>query len=300
MTIEKIVLDIYEGENSMKLTKMLALMAIFSVMTANAADATATAETTATTTTSTSSIKGLYNKIKESPFSMAYLNDTYSSFNIDGVKSYHYLYAHYKLTDKDRLSVIPTFTTDFISKNKVTGERPNNTRIHSTQLRYSRSSILNEKDHGISLSAQVRYYQYAKSNQKTGNDGYGRAIFSGGKTLGKLRLSLTSDNVVYNRNANSASMTHFNMVGLGAGYSLTDSFSVNTSLNWYKYNYNNTDNFHEFSLIGIYTDYSFKNGLSVGPYFEAEMTSAKDGRDGFSEEWVKNASVGATLYYSWF
>ncbi len=283
----------------MKLTKMLALMAIFSVMTANAADATATAETTATTTTSTSSIKSIYNKIKASPFSMAYLNDTYSSFNIDGVKSYHYLYAHYKVTAKDRLSVIPTFTTDYISKD-ANGDRPNMTRLHSTQLRYSRSSILNEKDHGVSLSAQVRYYHYSKNNQKSGSDGYGRAIFSAGKSLGKLRLSLTADNVVYNRNANNASMTHFNMIGLGAGYSITDSFSVNGSLNWYKYNYNNSDNFHEFSLIGIYTDYSFKNGLSVGPYFEAEMTAAKDGRDGFSNEWVKNSSVGATLYYSWF
>ena len=269
-------------------------------MTANAADTTA-ATTAATTTSSTSSLKSFYNKIKKSPFSMAYLNDSFSSFNIDGVKSYHYIYAHYKLTDKDRLSIVPAFTTDLISKDPVTKERPNNTRLHSTQLRYSRSSILNEKDHGISLSAQARYYQYAKSNQQTGNDGYGRLIFSAGKKVGTVRLSMTLDNVVYNKNSGSkGGMSHFNMIGTGAGYSFTDSFSVSTSLNWYKYNYANTERFHEFSLLGIYTEYSFKNGLSVGPYFEGEMTTAKDGRDGFSEEWIKNASVGATVYYSWF
>ncbi|PIK15786.1 hypothetical protein [Halobacteriovorax sp. JY17] len=285
----------------MKLTKMLALTAIFSVMTANAAETTAATTPAATTTTSsTSTLKKYYDKIKASPFSMAYLNDSFSSFNIDGVKSYHYIYAHYKLTDKDRLSIVPTFTTDLINKNPVSKDRANNTRIHSTQLRYTRSSILNEKDHGVNMSAQVRYYQYAKSNQKGGDDGYGRAIISLGKPLGKLSLSLTSDNVVYNKNSSGKGYSHFNMIGFGTRYSFTDSFSTSTSLNWYKYNYDNTDNFREFSLLGIYTDYSFKNGLSVGPYFEAIMTNAKDGRDGFTEEWVKNASVGATLYYSWF
>ncbi len=284
----------------MKLTKMLALTAIFSVMTANAADTTAATTAATTTTSSTSSLKKFYNKVKESPFSMAYLNDSFSSFNIDGVKTYHYLYAHYKLTDKDRLSIIPTFTSDFVSRNKVSHERSSNTRIHSTQLRYSRSSILNEKDHGVSLSAQARYYHYSKSNQQSGNDGYGRAILSAGKKFGKLGLSLTSDNVIYNRNARSAGMTHFNMIGFGTSYSLTDSFSASTSLNWYKYNYNNSESFEEFSLLGIYTEYSFSNGISVGPYLEAVATTSNDDRDGLKEEWIKNSSVGATLYYSWF
>ncbi|ATH08001.1 hypothetical protein BIY24_08560 [Halobacteriovorax marinus] len=284
----------------MKLTKMLAVMAIFSVMSTGAEETTAASATAATTTTSTSSIKKLYNKVKESPFSMAYLNDSFSSFNIDGVKTYHYLYAHYGLTSTDKISLVPTFTTDLISRNKVTRERANNTRLHSTQLRYTKSSILNEKDHGVSLYAQVRYYHYSKSNQESGSDGYGRAIISASRSFGKFRLSLTSDNVVYNRNANKASMTHFNMLGVGTSYSLTDSFSVSTATNWYKYNYNNTDSFKEFALLGLYTEYSFGNGLSVGPYFEAEMLTAQDGRDGFTEEWVKNGSVGATLYYSWF
>lgn len=283
----------------MKLTKMFALVAIFSVLTVNAEETTATTAKTATTT-STSSIKSLYNKIKKSPFSMAYLNDSFSSFNIDGVKSYHYLYAHYKLTNNDKLSIVPTFTTDLITKQGIDGERPNNTRLHSTQLRYTRTNILSEKDHGVSLYAQLRYYQYSKSNQQGGSDGYGRAIFGSGKSFGKFRLSVTSDNVVYNRNANKASMTHFNMLGVGTSYRITDSLSVSTATNWYKYNFNNTDNFKEFALLGLYTEYGFSNGLSVGPYFEAEMLTAKDGRDGFTEEWVKNGSVGATLYYSWF
>lgn len=285
----------------MNLSKVIALAAIMTFSSAHAAEAT-TATTAATqTTTSTSSLKNFYNTVKASPFSMAYLNDTYAKFNIDGVTSYHYLYNHWKLNAKQRVSIIPSFKSDLTSEYEGTTDRVNHTRYYNTQLRYSYSGLLNTKDHGVNLSAQARYYIQGSKNAKAfNNDGYGRVILSASRALGKNTLSLNTDSVVYNKNSSKASNTHYNKIGAGYTYSFTDSFAAAGTLNWYKFSANNSDDFTEYSYYSLALDYTTPFGLNISPYIEGHVTDAKDGRDGFTEDLIKKSYVGLSLYYSWF
>ncbi|WP_127716225.1 hypothetical protein [Halobacteriovorax sp. HLS] len=281
--------------------KLTALVALFAAITVSSVSAAETTVTTTTTNSSSSSLASFYNTVKESPFSMAYLNDTYSQYNIDGFTSYHYLYAHYKLNANNRLSVIPAFKTDFKKNFEGTSERVNHTSYHSTQLRYSLSNILTTEDHGVNLSAQARYYVYSKDNaEATGSDGYGRIILSASRSLGKNTLSLSTDSVVYNKNSSSAANTHYNKIGVGYGYQFNDIFSASTSMNWYKFDSNNSDAFTEYSYYSVGLDFATPIGLSISPYIEGVVTQAKDGRDGLASDIVRNSSVGVSFYYSWF
>jgi hypothetical protein len=281
----------------MKLTALVTLLAAMTVGAVNAAETT-TANTTSNK--SSSSLKNFYNKVKESPFSQAYLNDTYAQYNIDGITSYHYLYNHYKLNAKNKVSIIPSFKTDMRSEYD-NGEKVNHTRYNSTQLRYSYSGLLNQNDHGIGLSVQGRYYINGSTNaEATGSDGYGRLLLLGSRTFGKNTFSFNTDSVIYNKNSSSASNTHYNKIGAGYGYSFTDWLSASGSLNWYKFSANNTDAITEYSYYALSVDFSTPIGISITPYIEGTLTKAQDERDGLAEDFIRNSSVGLSLYYSWF
>jgi hypothetical protein len=280
--------------------KLTAFMALFVALTASSVNAAETTATTTTSNTSTGSLKSFYNKVKESPFSQAYLNDTYSEYNIDGVTSYHYLYNHWNFTKKHRVSVIPAFKTD-LKKKDANNDRVNNTRYHATQLRYAFSGILNQTDHGLNFSAQGRYYINSSYNaDRTGSDGYGRVILSASRSIGKNNLSLSTDSVVYNKNASKSSYTHYNKLGVGYGYRFTDTFGASSSMNWYRFDHNNSDSITEYSYYSLALDYTTSFGLNISPYMEGVVTQAQDGRSGLAKDVVKNSSVGLSLYISWF
>lgn len=280
--------------------KLTAILAFLVMMTANAATTTATTATTTSTNSSLSSLNSWYQKVKKSPFSQAYLNDTYGEYNIDGLMSYHYLYNHWKFDDHQRVSVIPTFKSDFKSKND-NNERASHTRYHATQLRYAYSKILNTKDHGLNFSAQGRYYMNGSYNaQRTGSDGYGRLILSGSRSLGKHNLSFSTDSVVYNKNSSKASNTHYNKIGLGYGYSITDSLGVISGMNWYRFDHNNAVSITEYSYYSLAIDYTTPFGLNISPYLEGVVSEAGDNRGGLAKDIVRNSSAGISFYYSWF
>ena len=281
----------------MKLTALMTLLAALTISTVTAAETT----TTTTSNSSSSSLKSFYSKVKESPFSMAYLNDTFSELHIDGITSYHYLYNHYKINKKNKISIIPSFKSDLASETPGTNEKTNHTRYNSTQLRYSYSGLLNQNDHGVGLSVQARYYINGSTNaESSGSDGYGRILLLGSRTFGKSTFSFNTDSVLYNKNSSSAANTHYNKVGLGYGYSITDSISASGGLNWYKFSANNSDDINEYSYYSLSLDFSTPIGISITPYLEGVVTQAQDDRSGLTSDIVRNSSVGLSLYYSWF
>ncbi|EQC44375.1 hypothetical protein [Bacteriovorax sp. Seq25_V] len=266
----------------------------------------ATAADTATTTspsTSTTTLSNLWNKIKESPVSVSWLNDTYiDSKGADGFTSDNYVYLNYKIDKYHKLTLKPMFRTSHDKTQKGQGDY--HTELSNTEFRFTRSKILTEEKHGVNMSFLLRNYFVNDEARKTGYDSYHYLYTSFSKTWGKFTLGSNPYILQYNRNSGDFKRDKLLSIGVVPTYSFTDNFSVTPSFIWYSYkdnvkdaasNTQGSDNI----LLSASADYSI-GALSVSLYFESWIVQSNDGYATGVHQWWNKGAVGTTLYYTLF
>ncbi|MDD0852728.1 hypothetical protein HBN50_06450 [Halobacteriovorax sp. GB3] len=265
---------------------------------------TATTTLAESTNTSSSAFSDIWKKLKDSPFSMSYLNDTYASAKLmqdKGLKSGHYLYLNYKLDKYHKFTIKPLVHTDWTKKQK--DDNQVHTELHSTELRFTRSSILNQNDHGVNYSFLLR--NYVMNNAKeSGYDTYHLLYNSFSRSFGKYNLSFAPGLYIYNKNkgANNVQDT-INYVGLTHTYSVNDNIYLSFANAYYGYKYDDKSNNRELLLTNLTAGYTFSNGVDVSLYFEGyTFDSAIDNNliASYQPEWVKNSYVGTLVSFPIF
>ncbi len=113
--------------------------------------------TAAAQSTSTASLGDLYQKLKESPFTLDFLSETAAVNNQDGFLNTTIGYLGYKIDDKNSIKM----------ENRVTFNRfedQESTQFSRWVLSYNRGKILTQDKHGINLSAHLEQRIYPDSD----------------------------------------------------------------------------------------------------------------------------------------
>lgn len=264
------------------------------------------ASTTGSANTTTSKIGDFWDKLKKSPLSVSYLNDTYmDSKGANGLISDHLFYLNYKVDKYHKITLKPTLTTTYKGAQKTQGDY--HTEAGSTELRFTRSSILKEDKHGVNMSFLFRNY-FANDNRREASkyDTYHYLYFSLSKSFGKLRLSSTPYVLIYNRNSGSSISKRTYSLSLTPTYNITDSIYVSSGMIYYNGHRNEdaalaagkTSTYHALRYVPE-VGWS-KGALSLSLYLDTYVAQSSDNYGTGIHQWWKKGSVGTNLYYTFF
>lgn len=255
------------------------------------------AEDSASTSTTTTNF---WDKLKKSPFSMSYLNDTWiSAKGADGFTSDNYIYLNYKIDKYNKLLLKPIFRTSHSPAQKAQGDY--HTELYTTEFRFTRSAVLTEDKHGVNASFLLRnYFANDDTRKARGYDSYHYAYGSFSKSFGKYTMSSTPFALVYNRNSDSEkseSASHVWSLSLGHNYQVNDNLGFSYTNTYYSYRYAKASENAEYLLSTLTADYSFNSGISVSLYYEGYVLQTKDGNffSSYKPEWTQEAAVGTLV-----
>ena len=269
----------------------------------------AAGSTAATTSTSKAS---LWQKLKESPVSLNILSATDLNKNekhkINGASMTNIAYLGWKLSDKDSLRLENRWTTDKTWQAATKKEREFDTTHSRMVLKYTRSGILNQKEHGINLKAalEARYLpdhdrresgnrygliRPSVSMSKSFNSGFGLSgtLYYAKKLLKKSKEPGTGVDYLYLVTTQSFSFTD------KLSLSITEEF-FHQYVKGRQYNGNNDVESVDISMeLGYQFNPSIYGGVSVASSpFQAhdQRTTAVD--------WAKKLGYGFNVYMSVF
>jgi hypothetical protein len=268
-----------------------------------------TAESAATTMTTTAST---WQKLKESPASLSIFasvsTEKDETNKINGASSTNMVYLGWKLSDKDSLRLENRWATEKLWGASTKEARKMDTTFKRTVLKYSRSGILNQKDHGINLKAALEARYYFDHDLRTGGNNYGllRPSLSASRSL-KNGLSLSAT-LMYAKKLNietkqQGTGVDYLLLLLSQSYSITDKLTVTLSEDLYHSyvkgrQYNGVNDSSSISIageLGYQLTTAFSGAVSVsGTPFKGhdQRTSAAN--------WAKELSYGANVYISVF
>jgi hypothetical protein len=292
----------------MRFTKLLAVATISLSCLAASTQKTMPLPTTvnATTTTSGSVMKKILKKLslkslRKSPFSLAYLNETLvASKDADGLNMNHYFYAGYKIDKYHSIRIVPTISTTYTGQQKKAGDY--HSEIQSTQVRFYRNGILNEKEHGIRLNAHVRNYFYNDNTREaaTGYKSKHRLYVLPSKSYGKLSINGAMFSEWYNRDNKTSTVKRNDYLSIAPAYAINDNWYVSFGFDYYKsvkIDSTATKEYYGFTFPEVGWS---KGRLSLTLAGSWTIAQSKDAYDGFTNRWHEQGTVVGQLYYSLF
>ncbi|MBT7609777.1 MAG: hypothetical protein HN576_08470 [Bacteriovoracaceae bacterium] len=191
------------------------------------------AESAATNTTTANA--SVWQKLKESPASLNILSATDATKNsdhkINGVSMTNIVYLGWKLSEKDSLRLENRWSTSKKWQAATKEEREMDTTMSRQVIKYSRSGILNQKDHGVNVKAALEGRYYPDHDMRVSKNSYGlvRPSVSVSRSF-ESGLSL-SNTLYYAKNLNIKTKEHGTTVDylylvLSQSYSFTDKLSL--------------------------------------------------------------------------
>ncbi len=269
---------------------------------------TVLAQTTASTgsatanSTSTSS-KSIIQKLKDSPFSMFAITESLLSQRDIGegndVTTYLYLYPGYKLNDTVSFRIVPTFSYTYTGQN----QSEQDIDYSSVQGRVY-FKMLNEKDHGVSLTTQIRNYIYQGSTRGTSGYSTKHRIYPifGKKLSNNWSLSVPMFVEFYNDNDHAFNAVKQNyFISASTTYSINDKYSVTTGLEWYdRKAKTQAAKINEVWFTPVDLGISLTSNLSLNVSYGTALMNNNDGGRTFNEAPFKNGTVIASFFYNMF
>jgi hypothetical protein len=287
------------------LIKGLVILAVASSALATVSTNTKITSSSGNANTTYFNFSDAWKKLQKSPLQLAYLNEgVIRTYGGKGLYTNHYVYAGYKIDKYHSFKIVPAFKSDYTGDNNnpsksQRGQGDIHTEYQYTTFRLYRSSILTQKEHGIGLSGQIRYYVYgdnfrnSSSSQLTKERIY--PYFS--KTWGKFHLSVPFFTEFVH---GSTKRERNDYVGSTLTYSLNDSWSFATGLEYYTTNNEDSANDKEYYTITPVEVTWSKGRFSATASATFDVAESKDRFDGFINKWHKNGSFVTSLYYSFF
>ncbi len=267
--------------------------------------------TTATTTSTTNA--SAWQKLKDSPASLNIYSGTDLTRNkkndIDGTSSLNILYLGWKLSDKNSLRMENRWSTGQKWQAPTKKDREFDTTFSRQVLKYTRSGILNEKEHGINLAANLegRYYPDHDTRISTNSYGLIRPSLSASKSFENgLSLSGTfyyAKKLLIKAKEQGASVDYLYLY-------TRQSYSYSDKLSFFLYQelfrdfkkgreYLGTENDTERIDISMGLSYQFTPMISGGASVGANPFIANDQKL-VKENWLGAATYGVNLYLSVF
>ena len=227
----------------MKLNKMM----IAGTIIAASATSIFAANSTATTNTSTTNIsKSWYQKLKDSPLSLAYIHEVSAVRNPSDKETFHgsnnmsYVSMSYKMTDKDKLNLFSRWDRRDIEDTNSDDDWT------YAGIQYYRSGILTQDKHGVNMTFQLRQRFYPnfmeKSNRKEAVGaskrywGYTRpGVILSRSLTDKLYMSWGTHVAFYNRYSGvEGQNSNYFYTYPSFSYSITDKFSTGLTVEYFK------------------------------------------------------------------
>lgn len=289
----------------MKTTKIAA--AILGLALSGAA--LAAGSTAATTSTSKASV---WQKLKESPASLNILSAT--DFNkradhkINGATMTNIVYLGWKLSDKDSLRLENRWTTKKTWQAPTKKEREFDTTYARQVLKYQRTGILNQKEHGINLKAamEYRYLPDAKTRQQANYHSLFRPSVSASRSFDNgfgLSGTLYYAKKLNFRTKEQGTGTDYLYLVTTQSFSFTDKLSLSiTEEFFHSYvkgrEYAGVNDYSEVS-VSAELGYSFNPAIYAGISVATTPFKAHDQRT-TAVDWLKKAGYGFNVYMSVF
>ncbi len=260
-----------------------------------------TAATSANSTTTTA--KSVLQKLKDSPFSMFGIVESSMRQTEIGegndVTNYLYLYPGYKLNDTISFRVVPSF------RYNITGENQSEEEFdyQSVQARVY-VKMLNEKDHGVRLTTQVRNYIYQGSTRGTSGYSSKHRIYPifGKKLSNKWSLSVPMFAEFYNNNSHAFNAVKYNLfVSASTTYSINDKWSITQGIEYYdRKAKSQASKINDLYITPIDIGYSFNSNVSLNVSYGTTIMANNDGGATFANQPLKNGNIIASLFVNMF
>ena len=224
-----------------------------------------------------------------------------SSNKTVGHKQTHIAYLKYQITPKDRLQLETRYTSE-----KTADMKEADHSFARSVIKYTRSGILNQNDHGLNLSMNLEKRFYPDKDIRNAINQYGlnRLSASMSRSFGAVNLSGTIYGAVRDRidTSDHSTSTHYGYIVVTQSYSINDSWSVSLTEEFFQSYNKNQDNLRggqgdvDLSMeVGKQLSPSVYAGVSVG----GTPFKAYDGKL-IASNWTQGFSYGANVYWSAF
>lgn len=274
---------------------------------------TAGAYAQTTTTTSTASTEEAVKKVEKSPFGLRLIDQIgtdYGDGKLAGLGNDLYITPSYKINDKWSMNFDNLLQQYY---DKEAGEVSN--QYTYATLNLYRSGLLNEKEHGVSLSANARYRLYVKRlvDEHT-TPAYGRVGLTVSKSFTpKFNAYLSTQFAVYQRTTGGEGMSATYLYPiLGLSYSISDKWSVGLTGEYLKYfsknegqRYSSGKNLgkmiydNEQAFLTLEAGYQATSKLGIGASIAGKIGDAHDGVNQF-DDLHKNLNLSVSATYTVF
>jgi hypothetical protein len=229
-----------------------------------------------------------------------------SSNKTVGHKQTHIAYLKYQITPKDRVQLETRYTSE-----KTADMKEADHSFARSVIKYTRSGILNQNDHGLNLSMNLEKRFYPDKDIRNAINQYGlnRLSASMSRSFGAVNLSGTIYGAVRDRiekrkvdKKGNETGSHYGYIVLTQSYSINDSWSVSLTEEFYQAYNKNAENLRggqgnvDLSMeVGKQLSPSVYAGVSVG----GTPFKAYDGKL-IASNWTQGFSYGANVYWSAF
>lgn len=267
------------------------------------------AESAATTSTTQAST---WQKLKESPASLSIYasvgTEKDDDQKINGATSTNMVYLGWKLSDKDSLRLENRWATKKLWGASTKEARATDTSFKRTVLKYSRSGILNQKDHGINLKAALEARYLFDHDARVGGNNYGliRPSISASRSLTNginLSATLMYAKKLTIKSKEQGTNVDYLLLLLSQSYSFTDKLTLTLSQDlFHSYKkgrqYNGVNDYSDI-VVGSELGYQFTTAFSGAISVSGTPFVAHDQRT-TAANWAKELSYGANVYISVF
>lgn len=213
----------------------------------------------------------------------------------------HIAYLKYQLTPKDRLQLESRYTAK-----KTADMKEADHSFARSVIKYTRSGILNQNDHGINLSANLekRFYPDKDTRNAINQYGLNRISASMSRSFGAINLSGTVYGAVRDRidTSDHSTQTHYAYIVLTQSYSINDSWSLSLTEELYQGYNKNQENLRG-AQDGVAMTMELGKQLSPSVYAGVSVAGMPfqpyDGKL-IANNWEQGFDYGANVYWSAF
>lgn len=254
--------------------------------------------------TSTVSMSDVRDALKASPVGLSFLHtaDLQRDDNneLSGNSQLHIAYLKYQVTDKDRLQL-----SNRLSRKNLSGKDVDYSYARMV-LKYTRSGVLTQAEHGINLKINLEKRYYPDKDERHRRNAYGlnRLSASVSRSMGQFNFSGTAYVAVSDRIDKSVSdtTTHYLYAVLTQSYRFNDKWSLSLTEELFQ-TYNTQLEDYRGGQAGIAMTLELGRSISPAVYagisISATPFAAYDGQllaDNITEKF----GIGGSLYWSAF
>lgn len=218
-----------------------------------------------------------------------------------GHKQTHIAYLSYKITPKDKIRLETRYTSA-----KTADMKEADHSFARSVIKYTRSGVLNQNDHGLNLSLNLekRFYPDKDIRNSINQYGLNRVSASMSRSFGAVNLSGTIYGAIRDRinTSDKSTQTHYGYIVLTQSYSINDSWSVSLTEELYQGYNKNQENLRG-AQDGVAMTMEVGKQLSPSVYAGVSVSGTPfapyDGKL-IADNWTQGFGYGANVYWSAF